>query len=118
MNNFETNSSLGYYPEDMIFDEKTQTFQKAKKLEKNAENSHKNCKNTSNFAQNGLFGENMLSKMFEGNEMLSAFLKGGTMNGSAKNNLIMQALTNLNSPKKQKKEKSTITENDDFFEEF
>ncbi len=117
-NNFENNSSWGYYPEDLIFDEKTQTFQKVKKSEKNAENLKKNCKNNANFAQNGLFGENMLSKMFEGNEMLSTLLKGGAMNSSAKSNLIMQALSNLNSPKKQKKEKNTIIKNDDFFEEF
>ncbi len=112
MNNFENNSAWGYYPEEMQFDEKTQKFQKVNNNEKIEQNSQKNMQNS---AQG--FSQNMLSKMFEGNEIISALLKGGALNGASKNNLLMQALSNMTQPKKEKKEAKITVENQDYFEE-
>ena len=119
MNQFE-NNPIGYYPDEMFFDEKTQTLKKMssekfiKKDEKIAENSQKNQKNGQNFAQNNIF--NNFSGLFKGNEMIENMLKGGEL----KNNFLMQALSNLNS-KKTKTEKQAVKnlnfEEEDYFEE-
>lgn len=112
MNKFENNSGLGYYPDDLVFDEITQTYKKAVCDKKN--NAEFDSKKA---AQSNIFSENLLSKMFQGNDMISTFLKGGLLNGSSKNNIIMQALSNITKQKDEKKEKNDFSNDDDFFEE-
>ena len=114
MENFEKNMSFSYYPDEMEFDEKTQSLKKIKNNQKSTENSQKNEKKEQNFAQNNFF--NNFSGLFKGNELIENLLKGGDL----KNNFLMQALSNLNS-KKTKTEKQTVTnlnfDEQDYFEE-
>lgn len=111
MENSENNSNFGYYPEDMEFDEKTQTLKKIENNKKIAENSQKNEKKEQNFAQNNFF--NNFSNFFKGNQAVETLLKGGDL----KNNFLMQALGNLNNKKPKEAEKKIIIDDCDSFQE-
>ena len=115
--NYENDFYQPYYPEDLIFDEKTQKFQKLTSQEKSNEKLKKNEKNTNLFNKNGIFNENLISKMIGGNELLSSVLSLNGLNESAKNNLLMQALSNFNTNKKDNSEKKIPIDDCDYFEE-
>lgn len=112
MENF--NGGTGYYPDEMEFDEKTQTLKKINKNKKIVENSQNNEKKEQNFAQNNLL--NNFSNIFKGNEMVENLLKGGDL----KNNFLMQALNNFGNKKSPKPEKVSALnlDEEDYFEEF
>ena len=103
------NGGFGYYPEEMEFDENTQTFKIINK--KTVEN---NEKKEQNIAHNNFL--NNFPQLFKGNEMIQNLMKGGDL----KNNFLMQALSNLNTKKTKKEEKisSPNLEEEDYFEEF
>ena len=110
-------SQIGLYPEDLIFDEKTHSFQKCDRISNVVEQEDVNRNNSTRGesnggALNGLFQSGMLSKIFEGNELLSTLLaSGGFKNSAQKNNLIMQALSNLSSQKQTKEDTKNKKEN-------
>ncbi len=116
MNN-ENDVYQPYYPEDMVFDEKTQKFEKANNQEKSNEKMKKNEKNTNFFNKNGIFNENLLSKLIGGNELLSSVLSLNGLNDNTKNNLVMQALSSINTNKKDNSEKKISIDDCDYFEE-
>lgn len=113
--------NFGYYPEDLVFDEKSQSFKikNNETLQKNEEKLQNNQNNIQN-SVNNIFSQNLISNLLGNNEMLSNLLKGGFKAGDLKSNLLMQALNfakNKSSKKQSDNKEKTIIDLDDCFEE-
>ena len=95
MNDFSSQqpNNTPYYPEDLNFNTETQNF------------SHPNTESSANTQQNmrnplfDLLNKNMNNGLFSNllgnNNILSTILSGNPFGGNQKNNMLVQALTNL-----------------------
>lgn len=113
---FQNNKANAYYPEALNINAHSQSF--------NTDQQDSSQQNTSqqnqNFQQNifsnlfnGQNGNNMFSNLFNNNELLSSLLASnlfGNNNLDQKNNMIMQALSNMLSPtnKNQKQSEENV----------